>query len=173
MKYALEEIHVQIARLLPVNGPIKLLDLGCCTELEYGMFIRYNPQIEVTGIEEEEKLKKLLKEKTGKRVEHLRLIYGDYFSADLGVRHYDVVLSAMELEERSRKNTLTLYKKIHKALDAEGIYIEQGVIQDRNKIVGSISNAFSKQISLLLESGFRRVEKAWYRDNAIIIKAIK
>ena len=66
-----------------------------------------------------------------------------------------------------------LYKKVFHALNSDGIYIEQDYVENEDEIVGSLSNMFSKQISLLLESGFQRVEKAWYRQNTIILKAIK
>lgn len=173
MMYSQDEVYAQIAKMLPEGRPIKLLDLGCCTGLEYEVFMRVNPETEVTGIKEEESLRKMLKEKAGKRVEHLRLIYGDYFNVDLGVKRYDVAMSVMGLNEFSRKNKLTLYKKVFHALNSDGIYIEQDYVTNEDEIVGSISNVFSKQISLLLESGFQRVEKAWYRQNTIILKAIK
>ena len=80
MVQTLEEVYEQTARLVPADRPIHLLDLGCCTGLEYNAFIRVNKEIEVTGIQEEEKLAEMLKVKSGKRIERLRLInfcYGD------------------------------------------------------------------------------------------------
>lgn len=173
MIYAEDDVYAQIARLLPTDRPIQLLDLGCCTGLDYDVFRHLNPETEVTGINDEESLNMLLKKKAGKRIEHLRLIYGDYFNIDLGSRHYDAAISVMELHEYNRKNKLSLYRKIYNALEREGIYIEQDYIKEENVIFGSLNNMFSTQISLLLESGFQRVEKAWHHDNTIVLKAIK
>lgn len=173
MIHSLEEVNAQIAKLIPVGRPIQLLDLGCCTRLEYEVFMRVNPETEVTGIREEESLKQILKEKAGKRVEHLRLIYGDYFNVDLGTKHYDVAMSVMELNKFNRKNKLALYKKVYYALCDQGIYIEKNYVNESQEIVGSMGNMFSEQISLLLESGFQRVEKAWHEDNMVILKAMK
>ncbi len=173
MIHSLNEVNTQIAKLIPAGRPIQLLDLGCCTGLEYEVFMRVNPETEVTGIKEEESLKQILKEKAGKRVEHLRLIYGDYFNVDLGMKHYDVAMSVMELNEFSRKSKLILYKKVFHALSDEGIYIEKNYVNDKAEIIGSIGNMFSRQISLLLESGFQRVEKAWYEEDMVVLKAMK
>lgn len=173
MIYAEKDISAQIARMLPTGRPIQLLDLGCCTGLDYDVFRYMNPETEVTGINDEESLNMLLKRKAGKRIERLRLIYGDYFNMDLGIRHYDAAISIMEIHEYNRKNKLSLYKRVYNALEQDGVYIEQDYIKEENQIFGSLSNMFSNQISLLLESGFQRVEKAWHNDNTIVLKAMK
>lgn len=173
MKYTPDEVYEQIARLIPSDRPVELLDLGCCTGLEYGAFMRLNSQIKVTGVKEEESLKEILKQKSGKRVENLRLIYGDYFSVEFAIRQFDAAMAMMEINEFSRKNKLALYKKVYQALCKEGIYIEWDYIGEEDAVVGGISNVFSNQISLLLESGFQRVEKAWYGEDTILLKAMK
>jgi len=164
-----EEIYVQTAKMIPTGTPIHLLDLGCCTGLEYDAFIRKNPEIEVTGIDEEAHLKKMLERKSGKRIERLRLIYGDYWKMELGEHHYDVVISAMELAKKNRKEMLFLYKKIYNILEADGCFIEREYVEEEC----NISNMFSKQVALLLEAGFQNVEKAWYKENIIILRAVK
>lgn len=171
--HSTEEIYVQTAKLIPEGIPVHLLDLGCCTELEYDAFIQVNSKIEVTGIDEESHLKKMLERKSGKRIERLRLIYGDYWNADLGKHHYNAVMSIMELGKRSRKDMLVLYKKIYDALDTDGCYIEREWVKEEAETSVNISNLFSKQVALLLETGFQRVEKAWHKDNIILLRAIK
>lgn len=171
--HMVQEVYEQTARLVPADRPIRLLDLGCCTGLEYGAFTQVNKEIEVTGIQEEEKLADMLKVKSGKRIERLRLIYGNYFNIDLGRHNYNVAISVMEISKYSRKSRLTLYKKVFDALNNDGMYIERDYISGGEFAVPNMSNVFSNQISLLLEAGFQRVEKAWSNYDTIILKAMK
>ena len=79
----------------------------------------------------------------------------------------------MEINEYNRKSRLTLYKKVFDALVSDGMYIERDYVNGGEYAVSNISNMFSNQISLLLEAGFQRVEKAWSNYNTIILKAMK
>lgn len=173
MMESVEEIYAQTANLIPTERPIHLLDLGCCTELEYDMFIQVNPSVEVTGVDQEEHLTKMLEKKSGKRIERLRLIYGDYLEVDFGKCHYDIAISKIEVNELDRKQRLKLYKKIFGALEDDGCYIERDYIGNQASEDENLSNMFSKNVSLLLESGFQRVEKAWYNNSTIILRAMK
>lgn len=168
-----DEVYEKIAKLLPADKPIKLLDLGCCTGLEYGAFMRLNPQTRVTGVKEEESLKLILREKSCKRVENLRLIYGDYFDVDLGANQFDAAIAMMEINEYTRKKKLALYKKVYESLSKNGMYIEWNYIGEEQEVTRGLGNVFSNQISFLLESGFQRVEKAWHGESTILVKAIK
>lgn len=173
MMESVEEIYAQTAKLIPTDRPIHLLDLGCCTELEYDTFIQVNPLVEVTGVDQEEHLARMLEKKSGKRIERLRLIYGDYLEVDFGRCHYDIAISKMEVNELDRKKRLKLYKKIFEALEDDGYYIERDYVGSLTSENENLSNMFSKHVSLLLESGFQRVEKVWYTNSTIILKAMK
>lgn len=170
---SVEESYMETAKLIPTDRAIHLLDLGCCTELEYDMFLQVNPSIEVTGIDQEEHLAKMLEKKSGKRIERLRLIYGNYLEMDFGKCHYDVAISKIEVNELDRKKRLKLYKKIYDALEDDGCYIERNYDNSLASVKANLSNMFSKHVSLLLESGFQRVEKVWYTNSTIILKAMK
>ncbi|MBR3771805.1 MAG: hypothetical protein IKL07_06015 [Clostridium sp.] len=173
MMQRLDEAYWQTAKLIPSGRPIKILDLGCCTELEYDAFIQVNPEIEVTGIEEEEKLQEMLLHKSGRRIAKLRLIYGDYCDVDFGKEHYDMAMSVVENNKYDRKTRLQLYHKIFETLEEEGVYIERDVMPADLSVAGSMNNLFSKLVSLLLEAGFQRVERAWQNDNTLLIRAMK
>lgn len=173
MMQRLDEAYWQTAKLIPSGRPIKLLDLGCCTGLEYDAFIRVNPQIEVTGIEEEAKLKERLQQKSGGRIERLRLIYGNYCEVDFGREHYDVAMSVIEIGRYDRKTRLKLYGKILETLEGDGSYIERNVMPTDSIHEGNMNNLFSNLVSLLLEAGFQRVERVWQNQNTLLIKAMK
>lgn len=173
MMQRLDEAYFQTAKLIPLGRSIKLLDLGCCTGLEYEAFIRVNPDIEVTGIQEEEKLQKMLYKKAGRRIAKLRLIYGDYWNVDFGKEHYDIAMSAVEVSRYDRKMRLRLYARILDTLEEDGSYIERVLMPNESYSTGNINNLFSKLVSLLLEAGFQRVERVWQNPNTLLIKATK
>ena len=173
MMQRLEEAYRQTAKLIPSGRPIKLLDLGCCTELEYDAFIRVNPEIEVTGIEEEAKLKEMLLRKSGRRIAKLRLIYGNYCMVDFGKEYYDMAISVVEVNQYDRKTRLQLYSKILETLEEDGSYIERDIMPGEFEVASDMNNLFSKLVSLLLEAGFQRVERVWQEHSTLLIKAMK
>lgn len=173
MMQRLDEAYLQTAKLIPSGRPVKLLDLGCCTGLEYEAFIRVNPEIEVTGIQEEEKLQQMLYKKAGRRIAKLRLIYGDYWDVDFGKEHYDMAMSAVEIGKYDRKKRIQFYTRILETLEEEGCYIERVIMTNDSCSTSNINNLFSKLVSLLLEAGFQRVERVWQNHNTLLIKAMK
>jgi RimJ/RimL family protein N-acetyltransferase/2-polyprenyl-3-methyl-5-hydroxy-6-metoxy-1,4-benzoquinol methylase len=101
----------------PVNH---LLDLGCGTGLELvGLFEKY-PHMQVTGVDVSSIMLEQLRAKFPGR--SLRFICDSYLEVDFG-GSFDGVLSTYSLHHFSEKEKLALYRKIHAALQGEGIFV--------------------------------------------------
>ena len=115
----LDEFYEAIADCF--SKPVtRLLDLGCGTGLEFERLYEKFPNMEVTGIDlSQEMLNKLASKHPGKK---LHLICGSYFDEGFGGL-YDHVLSTYSLHHFSEESKLQLYKKIHAAIEPEGIFV--------------------------------------------------
>lgn len=115
-----KEGYLKMAEYVPDNSR-KLLDLGCGTGLELEAIFRKLPDLSVTGIDICKEMLKVLEEKY--KGKNIKLIAGDYFTADFG-RGFDCAVSFQSMHHFSKEKKAELYSKIYKALNDEGIYIE-------------------------------------------------
>lgn len=115
------EFYPFTAENLPKNSECRLLDLGCGTGLELEWYFRLNPSAKVTGIDLAPGMLKRLKEKFSDK--DIELILGSYFDVPFGTEKFDAAVSVESLHHFTADEKLPLYKKLVKALKADGYFI--------------------------------------------------
>lgn len=187
------EGYEKMASLVPSDTQT-LLDLGCGTGLELDGIFRRCPDIRVTGIDLSDVMLGRLREKyEGKR---LSLICGDYFQTDLGKSAFDCAVSFQTMHHFPKEKKLSLYRKIHASLKAQGIYIECDYMvekqqeedflfseNERLRRKNGITDGeyyhydtpctVDNQINLLRNAGFSRVTKVFRIENTTMLVAEK
>lgn len=115
------EFYPYTASLLPQEGEVKVLDLGCGTGLELEEYLSCNPHAQITGIDLSEAMLAQLK---GKFPEgNLHLICGSYFDMDLDAKQFDAAVSVESLHHFTGEKKLTLYRKLLRSLKPEGYFV--------------------------------------------------
>ena len=174
------QYYVEIAKLIPATGGLKLLDLGCGTGLELDEIFKVNPTVRVTGIDLAGKLLDKLRQKHAARKSQLTLVLADYLEYDFGENVFDVALAVQTLHHFSYEQKIGLYQRIYLSLKQDGFYIEsdynapdqefedfhfaenkrirneQGIIEGHYHY--DTPCTVENQISLLKKAGFGRVE---------------
>ena len=173
-----DEGYRKFAELVP-TGTKRLLDLGCGTGLELDWIFQRLPYIAVTGIDMTPAMLEKLKQKHPDK--NLELICGDYFSEELGENRYDTVISYDTLHHFTHAQKVGLYRKISRALNPGGVYIEcDYMVDDQAKEdeffaecvrvrreQGIPEGEFyhfdtpctvNNQVAMLKEAGFKKVE---------------
>ena len=109
------------ASLLPEAAGSRVLDLGCGTGLELEEYFARNPGAEVTGIDLSGAMLEALKAKfPGK---NLTTVCASYFDVPLGENRYDAAVSVESLHHFTPEMKLSLYRKLHAALKADGVFV--------------------------------------------------
>ena len=117
-------VYPEVARLVPAEEDLNLLDLGCGSGLELDEIFRVNPAVRVTGIDLSEKLLEKLARKHAGRKNRLALVLADYLTYDFGKNTYDVALSVQSLHHFTHEEKTGLYKRLYTSLKPGGFYIE-------------------------------------------------
>ncbi len=183
------EGYTKMAELLPGNTA-SLLDLGCGTGLELKKIFERFPGIFVTGIDLTAEMLNICREKfCGKR---LSLICGDYFRTDLGENRFDAAVSFQTMHHFGKPEKTALYRRIRQSLHREGVYIECDYMVEtqEEEDLRFAENArlrreynipdgefyhydtpctVENQLTLFLEAGFKRAERAFRLGNTTII----
>lgn len=119
--YGAEEFYRFTAAELPTAAHCGILDLGCGTGLELEHYLALNPTAKITGIDLSRGMLSALKSKfPGKDIE---LVCGSYFDVPLNDEAYDAAVSVESLHHFTPERKLALYKKLQKALKADGYFI--------------------------------------------------
>ena len=113
--------YAYTASLLPKAEGSRVLDLGCGTGLELEEYFSLNPGAKVTGIDLSEAMLKALKTKFPEK--ELTLIQASYFDTPLGENRYDAAVSVESLHHFPAEQKASLYRKLHAALKANGIFV--------------------------------------------------
>jgi tRNA (cmo5U34)-methyltransferase len=186
-----KEGYIKMAELIPEKTE-RILDLGCGTGLELEGIFREFPDVTVTGIDMTQAMLDKLKQKYPNR--NIRLICGDYFSVDLGEDAYDAAISFQTMHHFSHAEKIGLYRRICKALKADGAYIECDYMVDDQAVedeffaenarlrreMGIPDGEFyhfdtpctiGNQIAMLKKAGFSTAEMVWRMGNTTIITA--
>lgn len=185
-----KEGYLKMAEFVP-DGCRKLLDLGCGTGLELEAIFRKIPDLSVTGVDLCEAMLCKLREKyEGKNI---KLICGDYFTADFG-KGFDCAVSFQTMHHFEKEKKTELYRKIYDALTDEGVYIECDYMVEADeeekhwfsenerirKEQGIGENEFfhydtpctvGNQIAMLKKAGFESVEKVMRIENTTMLVA--
>ncbi|MDS0526037.1 class I SAM-dependent methyltransferase [Clostridium sp. SHJSY1] len=190
-----DKYYIETAKLIPKNKGIKLLDLGCGTGLELDEIFKINPTIQVIGVDVAKDMLKKIKEKHKDKISQINLINGSYFDYDMGEGVFDVALSVQTLHHFTHEEKEYLYKKIFKSLKKDGFYIETDYMaptqeyedyyfKEKERIIleAKLSDGFyhydtpctvENQTKVLLNTGFKCVEKVFQFGNTVILVAKK
>ncbi len=185
-----KEGYLKMAEFVPADCR-SLLDLGCGTGLELEAVFRKIPDLSVTGVDLcKEMLCKLCEKYADKNI---KLICGDYFTADFG-KGFDCAVSFQTMHHFEKEKKTELYRKIYDALTDEGVYIECDYMVEadeeekhwfsENKRIrkeqGIGENEFfhydtpctvENQIAMLKTAGFESVEKVMRIENTTMLIA--
>lgn len=109
------------ASCLPMGRGASILDLGCGTGLELEYYFRLNPSASVTGIDLAPGMLAALRAKFPDS--DMTLIQGSYFYVPLHENYYDAAVSVESLHHFTKDEKTPLYRKVQKALKADGYFI--------------------------------------------------
>ena len=188
-----KEAYQKLVEIIPASCR-DLLDLGCGTGLELEALFEAYPWLSVTGIDMTKSMLRRCQEKyTGRK---LRLVCGDYFEVDFGLERYDCVVSFESLHHFSHDAKRGLYRKIHASLRPGGLYVEcdymvdhqeeeDALFEQRERLIRQQGLSeethyhfdtpctVSNQVSLLVFSGFHRVDSVFRLGNTVMLAAYK
>ncbi len=116
-----DEGYRKFAELVP-SDTRSILDLGCGTGLELDWIFKRLPHVSVVGIDLTQAMLDRLKQKQPDK--DMKLICGNYFDFNFGESTFDTVISYYTLHHFSHDEKAGLYRRILKALNPVGIYIE-------------------------------------------------
>ena len=183
-------IDVLSSRSGGTGAPLRILDLGCGTGLEFEALFEKAPNAQVTGIDLAEGMLEKLKSRYDAHAGQIQLVVDSFLTMDLGHGAYDYVLSALSAHHLLRDAKRALYRKIHAALKPGGTYIEgdsvipleaeDEFLDEYRRDAATVPPApdgtyhldipFSLQTqqALLLEAGFRDFELIWQKDPTMV-----
>lgn len=188
-----KEAYIEMSKLIP--HPCKsLLDLGCGTGLELDEILKRIPDVTITGIDLTQAMLDQLKLKYPDK--SICLICGSYFDVPFGTDKYECAISSQTMHHFSYELKIGLYKKVHQALKAKGIYIECDYMLENQeeedfyfaenarirKKLNIADNEFYhydtpctivNQIGMLKSAGFRNVDMVFRLGNTTILAAYK
>ena len=188
-----KEAYKKLAELVPGNTE-KILDLGCGTGLELDEIFKRLPSVSVVGIDLTQAMLDKLKQKYPDK--NIKLIYANFFDVDLGVNTFDTAISFATMHHFSHDEKVGLYRKIHKALKPEGVYIEgdymvteqsvEDELHDESAIIRlemnipqgeyyhiDIPYTVDNQIAMFKQTGFSSTDSVFRMANTTIIVAQK
>lgn len=116
-----EEFYPYTADCLPKTRDCHILDLGCGTGLELEAYFPCNPSANVTGVDLSEGMLSALAKKFPDKT--LTLLCASYFDVPLGETVFDAAVSVESLHHFTKEEKIPLYRKLHRALKADGYFI--------------------------------------------------
>jgi tRNA (cmo5U34)-methyltransferase len=187
--------YKETSKLINKLPDIKILDLGCGTGLEIDEIFKVNPTAQITGIDLSVEMINKLKNKHLERIDQLHLIEGNYLELEFGDEIFDVALSVQTMHHFTYMEKVKLYKKVYLSLKDNKYYIETDYMAPNQEYEDFYFAEFNRicneqgfdkelyhydtpctvenQINMLLEAGFKRVEKVWHMENTVILIAYK
>ena len=118
---AAQEFYPFTAGCLPLDKDVRILDLGCGTGLELDYYFKLNPTAKVTGIDLAPAMLAALREKHKEKA--ITLFQGSYFEVPFEEDSYDAAVSVESLHHFTKEEKVSLYNKVHRALNADGYFI--------------------------------------------------
>ena len=171
---------------------INILDIGCGTGLELEYIFQKAPYAKLFCIDLSEKMLDKLKEKYSPKKDQIEPRIGSYLEIPLEENKYDYIVSVMTLHHLKYNKKLRLYKKLYKALNDNGKYIEGDYIVNETKekrILNTIEDkgniktngkyhidlpfSIKTQKQIFAESGFRNFNLIYKRDEAAVYSVCK
>ncbi len=184
-----KEAYHEISKYIEKRQGLRLVDLGVGTGLELEEIFRKNPDMRVTGIDlSAEMLNKLKDKYEGKAITVHQMSYFEY---DFGFQQFDTAVTCMTLHHFSHAEKLGLYTRLCEGLKSGGRYVECDYMAenqeeedfyyaeiDRIRRELNISGGFyhydtpctvENQKKLLLQAGFKKVEKVFQTGSTVIL----
>lgn len=189
--WALEYEHIADFFEEPLNS---LLDIGCGTGLELEAMYRRFPNLKVTGIDLSKDMLKKLEEKYWEKAP--RLVVADYFEYAFEEEAYGAALSFETLHHFKYEKKQKIYKKLFRALQPGGYYIEcdyiaccpeeeeicqeqysykrkKSQIPEEEFIHIDIPLTLEHQKELMVNAGFKSVKVLYENCGTMVLKAEK
>lgn len=182
----------------PLEGrrePIRVLDLGCGTGLEFKYLLKAAPQASIIGMDLSAGMMEEGAKANQEFESRIEWRQGSYIADDLGKDDYEVVLSSMTMHHFFVIDKRKIYAKIFDAVKPGGIYVEgdymvspemevealayyfeqaEGLKEaDKGKFHLDIPFTVDKQIMLLKSVGFESVQVIYRTNSNAILVAQK
>ena len=184
-----KEGYIKLAELIPSSCK-KLLDLGCGTGLELYEIFKKVSDLEVTGIDLTQAM--LDKLRINFPDKNIKLICGSYFDVPFGEKIFDIAVSIQTMHHFTHERKVSLYKKIHKALKPNGMYIEcdyfakdqaeedylfseldrvckEQHIKENEFVHFDKPCTIENQVKMFRHAGFKESRKVWQKGQTAII----
>ena len=188
-----------IASFLPEHTK-SIIDFGIGTGLELNAIFKRFPDISITGIDLSENMLQLLKETyPDKKITLYNMSYMDF---NFGINKYDAAISVQTMHHYKHEEKISLYRKVHKGIKENGVYIENDYIinkeqhenpqeledfyfseYERLKKLQGINDdnvyhfdrpcTIENQIKMLKAAGFSNVKDVWQKGHGVILVAEK
>ncbi len=188
-----KEGYIKMASLIP-RSTETILDLGCGTGLELQEIYKRFPNVSVVGIDLTQAMLDRLSQKYHNK--KIKLICGNYFDVDLGEGIFDTAISFQTMHHFPHADKVRLYRKIHKALKQDGVYIECDYMVTEQSVEDELFSlnarlrrelnipdgelyhfdtpcTIDNQIEMFKKAGFSSSEMVWRVENTTIIVAKK
>ena len=161
-----KEGYHKLVELIPAHTT-KIIDLGCGTGLELDEIFRRFPHVSVVGIDLTPAMLDKLKQKHADK--DITLICGSYFDIDFGENAFDTAISYQTMHHFSRDEKVGLYRKIRKALQPHGLYIEADYMVTEQAIEDELraENARIRRELNIPQTGFYHFDIPFTVDNQI------
>ena len=185
--------YLRMAEEVPADAS-RLLDLGCGTGLELSPILRRLPSLSVVGIDLSAAMLGRLREKFPKS--DVWTVEGDYFAVPFGEELFSAAVSFESLHHFSAEKKAGLYRKVHRALVEGGVFLECDYMvqteEEEERLFAEYRRRLAedgcdgeeyyhfdtpltvkKEMALLREAGFSRVEEIFREENTVLLRAEK
>jgi len=180
-----DEHYLELAKQLPAtDAPVRLLDLGSGLGYQLDAIFDRLPNVQVQCLDVSAAMLTGLRERLAQHADRIETRQISYVEADLGEDAYDYIISSLTVHHLPRATKLSLFRRIHRALRAEGRYVElddvattaqqEAIgIRDYEAHIASREGAVKgewnhnmnftveTEKTVLLEAGFSQVEMPW------------
>ena len=115
------EFYPFTASLLTKENGKSILDLGCGTGLELEFYFSLGGKADITCVDLSKGMLEALKKKFADK--NIDTVLGSYFDVPFAENHFDSALSVESLHHFTKEEKILLYKKLRKALKADGFFV--------------------------------------------------
>ncbi|MEA3377329.1 MAG: class I SAM-dependent methyltransferase [Chloroflexota bacterium] len=128
MERSISDFHrfyESIARpISETDAAVQILDIGCGTGLELEAIFKKAPNALVTALDLSPGMLRELRKRYEVRLDQLTVIRESYLEVPLGEGDYDYAVGVMTLHHLLPARKKALYRRIRRALNRGGLYIE-------------------------------------------------
>lgn len=119
------DLHQATAQQIPATDePIRILDVGCGTGLEFGHILARAPNARITGLDQAPRMLQEIERKFANRMDQITLIEASCLEWPDGLRDFDHVVSILTVHHFPPATKVGIYAAIRSALGIDGSYVE-------------------------------------------------